>query len=128
MSNRQTLFLASLFALFAWLLSCQYSPATACGKHQKIEGKLLEITTVFALAEGKPLDVAFARKRALAGSPLVVQTDSGEVYFPIPVKHTVRKQTTQLIKLLGKRVAVEGDVFQKNNMLVVAPNSIEACR
>jgi len=96
----------------------------ACGKHQTISGKLLELTCVFDVAEGKKFDKEYAQKRAKTGSPLVVQLDDGTIVFPVPVKDTVQQQSDKLMERLGERVTMEGLILEHKNMKVIAPDKV----
>jgi hypothetical protein len=96
----------------------------ACGQHQTISGKLLELTCVFDIAEGKKFDKEYAQKRAKTGSPLVVQLDDGTIVFPVPVKDTVQQQSDKLMERLGERVTMEGLILEHKNMKVIAPDSV----
>jgi hypothetical protein len=111
-------------SVVAALLMSVGSRVNACGKHQTISGKLLELTCVFDVAEGKKFDKEYAQKRAKTGSPLVVQLDDGTILFPVPVKDTVQQQSDKLMERLGERVTMEGLILEHKNMKVIAPDTV----
>lgn len=121
---RKQITAAVITSVVAALLLSVGLRVNACGKHQTISGKLLELTCVFDVAEGKKFDKEYAQKRTRTGSPLVVQLDDGTIVFPVPVKDTVQQQSDRFMERLGERVTMEGLILEHKNMKVIAPDKV----
>ena len=63
---------------------------------------------------------------AKAGSPLVILTDDGTIYWPISESMPATGQNQRLMEYAGKRVAAQGKVFERGGSHAIAIEKIEA--
>jgi hypothetical protein len=62
---------------------------------------------------------------AKSGSPLIVLTKSGDIYFPISDQMPDPSQREKLMPFLGKYVRVSGTVFQRNGTRAIVIKDIK---
>ncbi len=63
---------------------------------------------------------------AKAGSPLVILTDAGTIYWPISGEMPAKGQNDRLMEYAGKRVSVTGKTYIKGGSHGVVIEKIEA--
>lgn len=68
------------------------------------------------------LDCALACARS--GSPLIILTKAGDIYFPISDKMPDPSQRQLLMPFVGKYVRASGEVFQRNGTRTIAIKQI----
>src|SRR5262249_4100266 len=61
----------------------------------------------------KPISAACARSCAKGGSPLVILTADGNIYWPISGGVPAKGQNEKLMPFAGEKVTVSGKVFQR---------------
>ena len=70
------------------------------------------------------LSMKCLRECARNGSPLVILTKDGELYFPISEKMPDTNQRQKLIPFLGKYVRASGTVYERKGTHAIAINDI----
>ena len=75
-------------------------------------------------AESRDFSLQCAEACALAGSPLIVQTDDGKLYIPISNSVPDKDQRPRLMPFVGKYVEVLGRVFERQGTRAITVESI----
>jgi hypothetical protein len=90
-----------------------------------LHGYVLDSACAFTKDLRKPISEKCARDCAKAGSPLVVLTDDGEVYWPISEKTPAEGQNARLLPFAGKKVTVTGRIYARGGSKAIAIEKIE---
>lgn len=122
MIPRKILAVGSLLAALAISLP---GAIHAAGKSATLRGYVLDSACAFTKNLKKPVSPECAVACAKAGSPLVILTDNGILYWPISRSTPATSQNDRLIEFAGKRVAVKGEVFEKGGSHAVIIEKIE---
>jgi hypothetical protein len=61
---------------------------------------------------------------ARSGSPLIILTKAGDIYFPITDKMPDASQRQRLMPFVGKYVRASGQVFERNGTRAIAISEI----
>lgn len=113
------------FALAAFLASgLQMAPAES--QPETIKGYVLDSACAFTKSLKKPISAECATACAKAGSPLVILTDNGTIYWPISDATPAQGQNGRLIEFAAKRVVVTGKVYQRAGSRAVVIATIQA--
>lgn len=112
--------LASAFAIGSPLEgSDQTKPGT-------IKGYVLDSACAFVRNVKKPMSGGkCALECAKAGSPLVILTDDGTIYWPISESMPATGQNQRLMAYAGRRVVAQGKVFERGGSHAIAIEKIE---
>ena len=102
------------------------SAAWAAGDHATVTGYVIDSACTFTHNLNKPVSSECAVTCAKAGSPLVILSDDGIVYWPIGATMPAKSQNERLIPYAGKRVIVNGTVYSKGGSRAVVIERIEA--
>jgi hypothetical protein len=89
-----------------------------------LHGYVLDSACAFTKDLHKPVSESCARQCAEAGSPLVVLTDAGDVYWPISEKTPAESQNPKLMPFAGKKVTVSGKVYKRGGSKAIAIEKI----
>ena len=76
-------------------------------------------------AEARDFNLQCAEACALAGSPLIVQTDDGKLYIPISNTIPDTDQRRKLLPFVGKYVQLSGRVYVRQGTRAIALDSIK---
>lgn len=90
-----------------------------------LHGYVLDSACAFTKGLHKPISETCARQCAQAGSPLVVLSDAGDVYWPISEKTPAEGQNGKLMPFAGKKVTVTGRVYSRGGSKAIAIRTIE---
>jgi hypothetical protein len=90
-----------------------------------LHGYVLDSACAFTKGLHKPVSESCARQCAQAGSPLVVLSDAGDVYWPISEKTPAEAQNPKLMSFAGKKVTVSGRVYKRGGSKAIAIEKIE---
>lgn len=88
-------------------------PARAAGKSATVKGYVIDSACTFVKNLKKPVSAECAVACAKAGSPLVILTDSGIIYWPISAQMPAAGQNERLLPFAGKRVTVTGSGYER---------------
>jgi len=91
-----------------------------------IKGWVLDSACAFTHNLRKPISTECAVSCAKAGSPLVILTHAGTIYWPISGEMPAKGQNDRLMEYAGKRVSMTGKVFTKGGSHGVVIEKIEA--
>jgi hypothetical protein len=91
----------------------------------KIEGYVLDSSCAYTKDLAKPISAACARSCAKAGSPLVILTADGVIYWPISGGIPAAGQNQKLMPFAGEKVTVSGKVFERTGSKAIVIEKIE---
>lgn len=121
MSRSQAFILAgTLTLLLALAATAQQGAKGDKGQENaKVEGYVLDSSCAYTKNLDKPISAACARSCAKAGSPLVILTADGTIYWPISGGIPATGQNQKLMPFAGERVRVSGKVYERGAQPVV---------
>lgn len=82
-------------------------------KSVSLEGYVLDSACAFTKNLEKPISRECAVQCAKAGSPLVILTNDGTIYWPIAETIPASGQNAKLMQYAGERVTVKGRVYER---------------
>jgi hypothetical protein len=100
--------------------------SSAGDKSTTVSGWVLDSACAFTHSLKKPISEKCALACANAGSPLVVMTDDGTIYWPIAGTTPSSGQNSRLIKFAAKKVTVTGTVYDRGGSHAIVIEKIEA--
>jgi len=119
--NRRALKLAFAIALLSVLAF-----AFDAGKPVTVKGYVLDSACAFTKGLNKPISKDCAIACAKAGSPLVILSDDGQIYWPIAATIPSSGQNDKLLPFAGQKVTASGKVFQRGGSTAMVIEKIEA--
>jgi len=96
------------------------------GKTVTVKGYVLDSACAFTKGLDKPISKECATACAKAGSPLVILTDNGTIYWPIADTTPSSGQNDKLLPFAGQKVTASGKVFQRGGSSALVIEKIEA--
>ena len=96
------------------------------GKSTTVKGYVLDSACAFTKGLKKPISAECATACAKAGSPLVILTDSGTIYWPIADTTPSSGQNDRLLPFAGQKVTASGTVFERGGSTAIVIEKIEA--
>jgi hypothetical protein len=110
----------------AWvLLVAALSAGTDPGKPISVKGYVLDSACAFTKNLKKPISAECAVACAKAGSPLVILSDDGTIYWPIADTTPASGQNERLLPFAGQKVTASGKVFQRGGSSALLIEKIE---
>ena len=122
MSLRNTLKVALMVALAAGVLAW----SSDAGKSITVNGLVLDSACAFTKGLKKPISADCAKACAKAGSPLVILTDSGTIYWPIADTTPSSGQNERLLPFAGQKVTASGKAYERGGSTALVIEKIEA--
>jgi hypothetical protein len=122
MSSRNAVQISLVMALFAGLLAW----SNESGKSTTVKGYVLDSACAFTKGLKKPISAECATACAKAGSPLVILTESGTIYWPIGDTTPSSGQNDRLLPFAGQKVTATGKVFERGGSTALVIEKIEA--
>jgi hypothetical protein len=113
--------LALMFAIAAAALAADRD----AGKSIPVKGYVLDSACAFTKGLKKPISGQCANTCAKAGSPLVILTDNGTIYWPIADTTPSSGQNEKLLPFAGQKVTASGKVFQRGGSSALVIDKIE---
>jgi hypothetical protein len=95
------------------------------GKPITVKGYVLDSACAFTKGLKKPISGECATACAKAGSPLVILTDNGTIYWPIADTTPSSGQNEKLLPFAGKTVTATGKVFERGGSSALVIQKIE---
>jgi hypothetical protein len=95
------------------------------GKPITLKGYVLDSACAFTKGLKKPISGQCAIACAKAGSPLVILTDKGTIYWPIADTTPSSGQNEKLLPFAGQKVTASGKVFQRGGSSALVIEKIE---
>lgn len=95
------------------------------GKTATLHGYVVDSACAFVKDLKKPVSPECAVSCAKAGSPLVILTDDGALYWPISGAMPAKGQNEHLLPFAGKHVNVQGEVLEKGGSHAIVISAIK---
>lgn len=95
------------------------------GKPVTVKGYVLDSACAFTKGLKKPISSDCAVACAKAGSPLVILTDNGSIYWPIADTTPSSGQNEKLLPFAGQKVTASGKVYQRGGSTAMVIEKIE---
>src|SRR5437899_7984893 len=83
------------------------------GRPITVKGYVLDSACAFTKGLKKPISAQCAQACAKAGSPLVILSDNGTVYWPIADTTPSSGQNERLLPFAGQRVTASGKTYER---------------
>jgi hypothetical protein len=99
---------------------------SADGKSPTVKGYVLDSACAFTKGLKKPISADCATACAKAGSPLVILSDNGTIYWPIADTTPSSGQNDKLMPFAGQRVTASGKAFERGGSTALVIEKIEA--
>ena len=100
--------------------------ATGNGQSSTIKGYVIDSACTFTKSLKKPISPQCAVACAKAGSPLVILSDDGMIYWPIDDATPSSGQNAKLLPFAGQKVTATGKVFERGGSHALVIDKIEA--
>jgi hypothetical protein len=100
--------------------------ASGNGKPDTIKGYVLDSACAFTKNLKKPISPECAVACAKAGSPLVILSDDGTIYWPISDATPSSGQNDKLLPFAGQKVTATGKVFERGGSRAVVIDKVES--
>jgi len=113
-----------MFILTLGLLAIAFA-ATGDGKQGTIKGYVLDSACTFTKNLKKPVSPECAVACAKAGSPLVILSDDGTIYWPISDATPSAGQNEKLLPFAGQKVTATGRVFERGGSHALVIDKLE---
>ena len=116
------------------MAACVFAGLLAAGadtaKSVSVNGYVLDSACAFTKGLTKPISTQCAQACAKAGSPLVILTDKGEIYWPIADTTPSASQNDKLLPFAGQRVTASGKAYTRggSTALVIEKIGPEAAK
>jgi len=95
------------------------------GKSVKVTGYVLDSACAFTKGLDKPISADCARTCAKAGSPLVILSKDGTIYWPIADSTPSSGQNEKLLPFAGHKVNASGKLFQRGGSSALVIDTLE---
>jgi hypothetical protein len=117
-AGKISLAVAMVVGVLAW--------SADAGKATTVKGYVLDSACAFTKGLKKPISAECATACAKAGSPLVILTDSGTIYWPIADTTPSSGQNDRLLPFAGQKVTASGKMFERGGSSALVIEKIEA--
>ncbi len=99
--------------------------AESKAKTETVKGYVLDSACAFTKGLEKPISRDCALACAKAGSPLVILTAKGTIYWPIADTTPSSSQNEKLLPFAGQKVTATGKVFERGGSRAFVIEKIE---
>jgi hypothetical protein len=107
-----------------FLVLCLFASSDAANT-VTVKGYVLDSACAFTKSLKKPISSECATACAKAGSPLVILSSAGTIYWPIADTTPSSSQNDKLLPYAGQRVTVSGKVFQRGGSMAIVISKVE---
>src|ERR1700680_3682112 len=114
------------FAFASLVFGVVLSVASDAGKPVTVNGYVLDSACAFTKGLKKPISAQCAEACARAGSPLVILSDNGTIYWPIADTTPPAGQNDKLMPFAGQRVTASGKVYARGGSSAMVIEKIGA--
>jgi hypothetical protein len=115
----------SKFLLMFAIVGAALGADNESGKPITVKGFVLDSACAFTKGLKRPISAQCAITCAKAGSPLVILTDNGTIYWPIADTTPSSGQNEKLLPFAGQKVTASGKVFQRGGSSALVIEKIE---
>jgi len=115
--------------MIASVVVCLFAAAFAAdskGKPVTVKGYVLDSACAFTKNLDKPISRECAQACAKAGSPLVILTSDGSIYWPIDNATPANGQNSKLLPFAGQKVTATGEMFDRGGSHAIFIHKIAA--
>jgi hypothetical protein len=91
-----------------------------------VKGYVLDSACAFTKNLKKPISVDCAQACAKGGSPLVIMTDAGAIFWPTTDAMPATSQNEKVLPFAGKRVTASGKLYERGGSKALLIEKIEA--
>ena len=116
----------AVFALLTLALGDEAAKAPAAAKAVTVKGYVIDSACAFTKGLKKPISADCATTCAKGGSPLVILTPAGEIYWPISGDTPSTEQNSKLMPFAGQKVAATGKIFKRGGSEAMVIDHVEA--
>jgi hypothetical protein len=116
----------SLRALIVLLALAVPLAFAAEGKPATVKGYVLDSACAFTKGLEKPISRDCAKACAKGGSPLVILTSDGTIYWPIAESTPSTEQNSKLLPFAGQIVTAKGKLFERGGSHALVIENIAA--
>jgi len=99
--------------------------ADAKSKSETVKGYVIDSACAFRKGLQKPISTDCATACAKAGSPLVILSPNGTIYWPIADTTPSSSQNEKLLPFAGQKVTASGKVFERGGSRAMVIEKIE---
>jgi len=117
---------AARVAIAVCVLATLTYAGSDAGKAVTVNGYVLDSACAFTKGLKKPISAQCAQACAKAGSPLVILTDKGDIYWPIADTTPSASQNDRLLPFAGERVTASGKVYARGGSTAIVIEKIAA--
>ena len=107
-------------------LAALLAAGSETGKSVSVNGYVLDSACAFTKGLKKPIGAECAQACAKAGSPLVILTDDGNIYWPIADTMPSSSQNEKLLPFAGQRVTASGKTYARGGSTAIVIEKIAA--
>ena len=100
--------------------------AEQTAKTVAVKGYVLDSACAFTKGLKKPISADCATTCAKAGSPLVILTAAGTIYWPIADTTPSSSQNDKLLPYAGKMVTASGKIYDRGGSKAIVISKIDA--
>jgi len=116
-----------VFAFASVVFGVVLSVASDAGKPvTTVNGYVLDSACAFTKGLKKPISAQCAQACAKAGSPLVILSDNGTIYWPIADTTPSSGQNERLLPFAGRRVTASGKTYERGGSSAIVIEKIAA--
>lgn len=98
------------------------------GKSVTVKGYVIDSACAYKKDLSKPISAECAKACAKGGSPLVILSDDGTLYWPIDSATPAKGQNDRLMPVAGERVTVSGTVYDRGGSKAMVIEKISVLR
>jgi hypothetical protein len=124
--NYKLAIFAAMFGLLTLAFGDEATKKPAAEKAVTVKGYVLDSACAFTKGLKKPISADCATSCAKGGSPLVILTPEGEIYWPISGDTPSTEQNSKLLPFAGQKVTASGKVFKRGGSEALVIDHIEA--
>jgi hypothetical protein len=115
-----------LFGFLTFAFGDEATKKPAAEKAVTVKGYVLDSACAFTKGLKKPISADCATACAKGGSPLVILTPAGEIYWPISGDTPSTEQNSKLLPFAGQKVTASGKVFKRGGSEAMVIDHVEA--
>lgn len=108
------------------VLAAVLAAGSDAGKSVTVSGYVLDSACAFTRGLKKPISSQCAQACAKAGSPLVILSDNGTIYWPIADTMPASGQNEKLLPFAGQKVTASGKAYERGGSTAIVIEKITA--
>lgn len=124
-STKSRMRLAQFAGLFSLVVIALIVMAATGKNPTAVEGYVIDSACTYVKNLDKPISADCAKACAKAGSPLVILTNDGKIYWPIDDAMPAKSQNEKLLPYAGERVEVSGKIFNRGGSRAIVIESVK---